>query len=77
LFCFFGIDDVSVDCMEYVGENKNCFHWPERKDVSSYPNSDIISMIMPPTPINRRHFGISENDFEKANQELLAVRDED
>ena len=59
--------ELKVKCMEYSSEGTNCFRWPSKDDIITYPIEDILCKIQPPEPINsRRFFALSDDDFKHA-----------
>ena len=57
--------------MKCVSPVKNCFHWPQPKDIMTYDDDEILCKISPPVPINRRgDYCLSHEDFEEANKKV-------
>ena len=61
-------EGVHVSCMQQVSAHLNSFKWPESDDVLLYQEDDVLCIVNPPLPYNRRgHYCLSEEDFNKAN----------
>ena len=64
---------VTVQCMEYEMEGKNCFRWPNNSDISDYEYEFVICKIDAPeitgvSTKNKRKdiYSISNTDWEEA-----------
>lgn len=57
-------EEIEVSCMQQSG-TKNCFIWPQTRDVLFYFQSDIIAGISEPEPSTSRSSRLSSEDWER------------
>ena len=60
--------------MKSVAVGKNWFRWPAYEDQLYYQDDEILCIIEPPTPVNRRgDYCLSHDNFEEANRMLQKI----
>ncbi|XP_063737744.1 uncharacterized protein LOC134863258 isoform X1 [Eleginops maclovinus] len=57
-------EEVEVSCMQQSG-TKNCFVWPQIRDVVFYFQTDVIAVISEPEPSTSRSSRLSLEDWER------------